>query len=309
MTGSAAMRSGARTLVMGVVNVTPDSFSDGGAFLAPDAAVAHGIRLVSEGADLLDVGGESTRPGAVRPSLDEELAGVVPVVAALAAAAPDTVISVDTMRAPVAEAAVAAGARIVNDVSGGLADPAMLPLVARLGVGYIAMHWRGHSADMQTRAVYGDVVAEVCRELAGRRDAALAAGIAPDRLVLDPGLGFAKLPEHNWALTAHLDEVIALGHPVLYAASRKGFLGKVGRLPSADPRPADARDVATAATSVLAAQAGVWAVRVHDVRGTRDALDVVEATRAAGTAPDQSQERLFFHPRFFLHGPKPGERG
>jgi len=245
----------------------------------------------------------------VRPSLDEELARVVPVVAALAAAAPDTVISVDTMRAPVAEAAVAAGARIVNDVSGGLADPAMLPLVARLGVGYIAMHWRGHSADMQTRAVYGDVVAEVCRELAGRRDAALAAGIAPDRLVLDPGLGFAKLPEHNWALTAHLDEVIALGHPVLYAASRKGFLGKVGRLPSADPRPADARDVATAATSVLAAQAGVWAVRVHDVRGTRDALDVVEATRAAGAAPDQSQERLFFHPRFFLHGPKPGERG
>lgn len=306
---SPVLPSAPRPLVMGVVNVTPDSFSDGGFFLEPDAAVAHGIRLVAEGADLLDVGGESTRPGAVRPSLDEELARVVPVVAALAAAVPDPVISVDTMRAPVAEAAVAAGARIVNDVSGGLADPEMLPLVARLGVGYIAMHWRGHSVDMQTRAVYTDVVTEVCRELAARRDAALAAGIAPERLILDPGLGFAKLPEHNWALTARLDEVIALGHPVLYAASRKGFLGKVGRPAGADPRPADGRDTATAATSVLAALAGAWAVRVHDVRGTRDALDVVAATWAAGAAPVGGQERLFFHPRFFLHGPRASGRG
>jgi len=194
------------------------------------------------------------------------------------------------------------------------------------------MHWRGHSADMQTRAVYAEVVPEVCRELATRRDAALAAGIAPERLILDPGLGFAKLPEHNWALIAHLDQVIALGHPVLFAASRKGFLGKVGRPVGADPRPADHRDVATAATSVLAALAGAWAVRVHDVRGTRDALDVVQASWAAtggrpstatpdGTpdgAPgvtadgtpegpadgttDTDRERLFFHPRFFLHG-------
>jgi len=317
VTGSAMTRPAAgpgegRTLVMGVVNVTPDSFSDGGRFLPTDAAVAHGLQLLAEGADLLDIGGESTRPGAHRPSLAEELARVVPVVAALATAAPDAVISVDTMRAPVAEAAVAAGARIVNDVSGGLADVEMLPLVARLGVGYIAMHWRGHSADMQSRAVYADVVPEVCRELASRRDAALAAGIAPERLILDPGLGFAKLPEHNWALIAHLDQVIGLGHPVLFAASRKGFIGKVGRPADADPRPADARDVATAATSVLAALAGAWAVRVHDVGGTRDALDVVEATWAArggrpsnatpqGTA-DTDRERLFFHPRFFLHG-------
>lgn len=332
MTGSVARPRGGRTLVMGVVNVTPDSFSDGGRFLPTDAAVAHGLHLLAEGADLLDIGGESTRPGAHRPSLDEELDRVVPVVAALATAAPDAVISVDTMRAAVAEAAVAAGARIVNDVSGGLADAQMLPLVARLGVGYIAMHWRGHSADMQTNAVYAEVVPEVCRELAIRRDAALAAGIAPERLILDPGLGFAKLPEHNWALIAHLDQVIALGHPVLFAASRKGFLGKVGRPVGADPRPADHRDVATAATSVLAALAGAWAVRVHDVRGTRDALDVVQASWAAtggrpstatpdGTpdgAPgvtadgtpegladgttDTDRERLFFHPRFFLHG-------
>lgn len=297
----------ARPVIMGVVNVTPDSFSDGGEWFDPDDAIENGLALWRQGAQILDVGGESTRPGAERPSVSEELRRVVPVVAALNEAG--CVVSVDTMRAGVAEAAIGAGAAYLNDVSGGLADPAMVPLAVESGLPFIAMHWRGHSADMQTRAVYGDVVAEVCRELAGRRDAALAAGIAPDRLVLDPGLGFAKLPEHNWALTAHLDEVIALGHPVLYAASRKGFLGKVGRLPSADPRPADARDVATAATSVLAAQAGVWAVRVHDVRGTRDALDVVEATRAAGAAPDQSQERLFFHPRFFLHGPKPGERG
>ena len=269
----------ARTLVMGVVNVTPDSFSDGGAWLEPAAAIAHGRALLRDGADLLDVGGESTRPGALRPNLDVELARTIPVVQALAAEG--ATVSVDTMRAEVAAAALDAGATIVNDVSGGLADSDMLGLVAARGVRYIAMHWRGHSADMQTRAVYADVVEDVCRELTDRRDAALAAGIGPDRLVLDPGLGFAKLPEHNWTLTAYLDRIVALGHPVLYAASRKGFLGRVGRPEEAPLRPVTERDIATAATSVLAAAAGAWAVRVHDVRGTRDALDVWEAAAAA----------------------------
>ncbi|MBK8468513.1 MAG: dihydropteroate synthase [Candidatus Phosphoribacter sp.] len=265
---------------MGVVNVTPDSFSDGGRWFEPEAAVEHGRALTTEGADLLDVGGESTRPGAVRPPVAEELRRVIPVVEALAASG--VRVSVDTMRAEVAERALAAGAVMVNDVSGGLADPEMLPLVAAHAVPFIAMHWRGHSADMQQRAAYGEVVADVCRELAHRRDAALIAGVAPQRLVLDPGLGFAKLAAHNWALTAHLAAVAALGQPLLYAASRKAFLGVVGRPDGAAPRGAAERDVATAATSVLAALAGVWAVRVHDVRSTRDALDVVEATRSAG---------------------------
>ncbi len=271
---------GTRTLVMGVVNVTPDSFSDGGAWFEPDAAVTHGRRLLADGADLLDVGGESTRPGAQRPSTDEELARVLPVVAELARSG--AVVSVDTMRAEVAAAAIDAGAALVNDVSGGLADPDMLALVAARGVPYIAMHWRGHSADMQRRAAYDDVVAEVCCELAQRRDAALAAGIEAERLVLDPGLGFAKLFEHNWVLLANLAALQGLGQRVLVGASRKAFLGRVGRPDGVEPRPALERDAATAATSVLAAQAGVWGVRVHDVRSTRDALDVLEAQQAAG---------------------------
>lgn len=270
---------GTRTLVMGVVNVTPDSFSDGGSWFEPIAAVTHGSGLLAAGADLLDVGGESTRPGAQRPPVAEELRRVIPVVEALTAAGAR--VSVDTMRAEVASRAVAVGAVLVNDVSGGLADPDMLPFVAQAQIPYIAMHWRGHSEGMQARAAYGDVVREVCRELADRRDAALDAGIAPERLVLDPGLGFAKLAAHNWALTAHLAAVCALGHPVLYAASRKAFLGAVGRTDGIPARPPQARDVATAATSVLAALAGVWAVRVHDVVSTRDALDVVEAATLA----------------------------
>ena len=281
-TRSGPFADGERTLVMGVVNVTPDSFSDGGAWFEADAAVAHGLALLADGADLLDIGGESTRPGAARPPVHEEARRVLPVVAGLAAAGAR--VSIDTMRASVAAQALDAGAAMVNDVSGGLSDPDMLRLVADRAVPYVAMHWRGHSADMQARAAYGDVVAEVCRELAARRDAALAAGVRPDLLVLDPGLGFAKLPAHNWALTAHLDAVAALGHPVLYASSRKAFLGRVGRSEGAGPaetRPVLERDVATAATSVLAAQAGVWAVRVHDVRGTRDALDVLTATEGA----------------------------
>mgnify|MGYP003378022251 FL=1 len=268
---------------MGVVNVTPDSFSDGGQWFEPDAAIAHGRALVADGADLLDVGGESTRPGAARPSLQEELRRVVPVVAELAGAG--VPVSVDTMRSEVAAAALDAGAALVNDVSGGLADPDMLPLVVARQVPYVLMHWRGHSLDMQDRAAYGDVVAEVCRELTARRDAALAAGIPADKLVVDPGLGFAKLAEHNWALLAHLGALTEVGLPVLLGASRKAFLGKVGRPDGAPPRPPAQRDHATAATSVIAAMARLWAVRVHDVRSTRDALDELEAIRAQGGQP------------------------
>ena len=246
---------------MGILNVTPDSFSD--AHLSD--AVEHGRRLIADGADLIDVGGESTRPGAERVPEAEELARVLPVVEALSG---DVVVSIDTTRASVATAAVAAGARMVNDVSGGLADPQMLPAVAAAGVPYVAMHWRGHSADMQTRAVYDDVVAEVCDELAARRNAALDAGV--QELVLDPGLGFAKTAEHNWALLQRLDALTALGRPLLIGASRKAFLGAL-----LDGRPPAERDDATTAVTVLAAQAGAWAVRVHDVAGSADAVRVV----------------------------------
>lgn len=267
-----------RPVVVGVVNVTPDSFSDGGEWFEPHAAITHGRVVVAHGADIVDVGGESTRPGAERPSIAEELRRVLPVVVALAA--DGVVVSVDTMRADVARAALDAGASIVNDVSGGLADPDMVPLVAEVGCPYVAMHWRGHSTDMQSRAVYADVVADVCRELAERRDVLLAGGVRPERLVLDPGLGFAKLSEHNWSLLAHLEAVLALGQPVLVGASRKAFLGRVAVADDAPPRPPADRDAATAATSVLAALAGVWGIRVHDVPPTRDALAVVAAMRA-----------------------------
>ena len=267
-----------RPLVMGVVNVTPDSFSDGGAWFTPEAAVAHGRQLLAEGADLVDVGGESTRPGAQRPSTAEELRRVLPVVEALSALAP---VSVDTMRAEVAAAALDVGAALVNDVSGGLADPDMAGLVAERAVPMVAMHWRGHSADMQDRARYDDVVADVRRELGERVEALVAAGIRPDDVLLDPGLGFAKLAHHNWELLRRLDEIASLGHRLVLGTSRKKFLGLVGRS-AATERPPLARDVATAATTVYAAQQGVWAVRVHDVAGTVDALDVADALRGAG---------------------------
>ncbi|WP_245634581.1 dihydropteroate synthase [Janibacter limosus] len=261
-------------VVMGVVNVTPDSFSDGGRWIETDSAIAHGRELVAEGATIVDVGGESTRPGAERPSEDEELRRVVPVVEALAA--DGIAVSIDTMRASVAGAALDAGAVIINDVSGGLADPSMPALVAASGAPFVVMHWRGHAHDMQTRAEYDDVVAEVCAEMMARVDVLLAAGAARDQLVLDPGIGFAKTAEHNWQLLADLERVVDLGHPVLLGTSRKGFLGSVGRA-EGDERPLDARAVVTAATSARAARAGVWCVRVHDVTATVDAIDVATA--------------------------------
>ena len=263
-----------RCLVMGVLNVTPDSFSDGGHWLEAPAAVRHGIEMVAQGADVVDVGGESTRPGATRIDVEVELGRVIPVVEGLVAAG--VVVSIDTMRASVARAAVEAGAAIVNDVSGGLSEPAILATVAELGVPYVAMHWRGHADRMQALAVYDDIVADVVTELSARAAAAVDAGIAPGSVVLDPGLGFAKEAEHNWALLHALDRLVALGHPVLVGASRKRFLGSLLAV-DGEPRPVDLRDDATDAVSALAAAAGVWCVRVHDVRGSRDAVEVAAA--------------------------------
>ncbi|QNP57693.1 dihydropteroate synthase [Tessaracoccus defluvii] len=252
---------------MGILNVTPDSFSDGGDFLRHDVAVAHALRMLADGAAIVDVGGESTRPGAERVAADEEAARVVPVIAAIAAAG--GTVSVDTMRAEVARRAVAAGARIVNDVSGGLADPDMVGVVAEAEADFVIMHWRAHSATMSDAAHYGDVVADVRDELLARRDAALAAGIRADRIILDPGLGFAKTWDHNWALLRNLDTFTGLGHRLLVGASRKAFLG--GLLGARAPRD---RDAATAAVTFWAAQHGAWAVRTHDIVGQADALAV-----------------------------------
>jgi dihydropteroate synthase len=265
-----------RPRLMGVVNVTPDSFSDGGRWAEPVTAIAHGRDLLADGADILDIGGESTRPGATRPLVEEELARVVPVIGALAAEG--AVVSVDTMRAEVAQAALAAGATLVNDVSGGLADPRILDVVADAGAPYVAMHWRAHSDHMGDFAVYdgpGGVVEAVRAELAARVDAMLAAGIAADRIVLDPGLGFAKRARHNWELLAGLDRIADLGHPVLVGASRKSFLGGLLAGPDGAPRPVEQREAANTAVTVHLARAGVWGIRVHDVRASHDALRVV----------------------------------
>jgi dihydropteroate synthase len=272
-----------RTAVMGVVNVTPDSFSDSGLHFDPNAAVAHGLRLVATGADLVDVGGESTRPGAQRVECAEELRRVVPVVTALTAEG--VLVSIDTMRAEVAAAALEAGATLVNDVSGGLADPALPRLVADAGVPYVVMHWRGHSADMQRLATYGDVVEEVCAELTQRVDAVVSAGVSADAVVIDPGLGFAKTAAHNWALLAHLDRLLDIGPPVLIGASRKSFLGAL-LANDAGPRDATDREDATAAITTFAAIAGVWGVRVHTARPSADAVRVVAATRSARAADE-----------------------
>lgn len=267
-----------RCAVMGVVNVTPDSFSDGGRWFDTTTAVKHGLDLVGEGADLVDVGGESTRPGASRVDESEELRRVIPVVRGLASEG--VTVSVDTMRARVAEQAIAAGAVLVNDVSGGQADPDMVPVVAAAGAPFVVMHWRGFSESMNSRAVYGDVVAEVTAELRARMDAVVAGGVAPERLVIDPGLGFAKDAAHDLALLARLDALHGLGRPLLVAASRKRFLGHVLAGEGAPP-PARERDAATAAVSALSARAGAWAVRVHEVRATADAVRVARAMEGA----------------------------
>ena len=269
-----------RCAVIGVLNVTPDSFSDGGRYLSLDDAMAHGMAMWDAGADLVDVGGESTRPGAARVDADTEIARVRPVIAGLARSG--VAVSVDTTRARVAEAALEAGARVVNDVSGGLADPAMARFVASADVPWILMHWRGHSANMDSLATYTDVVTDVRDELRARVDAAVAAGVEPSALVLDPGLGFAKRAEHNWELLARLDVLRGLGFPVLVGASRKRFLGTLLAAKDGTPRPPDGREEATAAISALIATAGAWGVRVHDV--TRS-LDAVEVASAMATAP------------------------
>jgi dihydropteroate synthase len=269
---------------MGVLNVTPDSFSDGGRFNSSRDAVEAALRMVDEGADIIDVGGESTRPGATRPTADEELSRVADVVAELAAHG--VVVSIDTMRSEVARAAIAAGARLVNDVSGGLADPQMLPAIAQAGVPCVLMHWRAHSAEMGLHAHYGDVVSEVIDALRERVVAAMDVGIAAESIAVDPGIGFAKTGEHNWSLLRGLEDFHALGHPVLIGTSRKRFLGELltGAEGLRDPA---GRDDATLATSVLAAAAGAWCVRVHSVEGTVDALKVV--TRWAQADGDQAR--------------------
>ncbi|WP_253669052.1 dihydropteroate synthase [Streptoalloteichus tenebrarius] len=264
-----------RCAVVGVLNVTPDSFSDGGRYLDRDDAVRHGVAMFRRGADLVDVGGESTRPGADRVAPAVEAARVVPVIRELVAEG--VPVSVDTMRAEVAEAALEAGATVVNDVSGGLADERMAPLVAEAGVPWVLMHWRGHSRRMNDLARYTDVVVEVRDELRARVDAALAAGVDPAALVLDPGLGFAKNAAHNWALLNRLDALLALGLPVLVGASRKRFLGALLADADGRPRPPDGRELATAVVSALSAAAGAWGVRVHDVDASLDAVAVAHA--------------------------------
>jgi dihydropteroate synthase len=259
---------------MGVLNVTPDSFSDGGAWLDPDAAIAHANELVREGADIIDVGGESTRPGAERVAPEEELRRIRPVVTALAT--DGVTVSIDTTRPDVASAALAAGAVLVNDVSGG-ADSRLLDVVAESDAAYVVMHSRGTSADMQSRAVYDDVVRDVCDELRRSVAAAVEAGVAESRIAIDPGLGFAKTSAHNLRLLARLRDLTSLGRPILVGASRKSFIGAV----LAD-RPVDDRDDATLALTAHAVACGAWAVRVHSVRPSADAVRMLAAVAEAG---------------------------
>ncbi|MFF0143766.1 dihydropteroate synthase [Amycolatopsis sulphurea] len=260
---------------MGVLNVTPDSFSDGGRYLDLDQALDHAREMWARGADLIDVGGESTRPGASRVDADVEAARILPVIRQLASEG--IALSADTTRATVAEAALAAGAKVINDVSGGLADPDMARVAAETGAPWVLMHWRGHSRDMTSLAEYTDVVAEVRDELLSRVDDAIAAGVEQSAIVLDPGLGFAKRPEHDWALLHQLDSLLSLGFPVLVGASRKRFLGRLLSGKDGHPRPPGGREVATAAVSTLAAAAGAWGVRVHEVGASLDAVAVAAA--------------------------------
>lgn len=267
------LRSLDRTLVMGVLNVTPDSFSDGGRFNDPKIATNHALQMVRDGADIIDIGGESTRPGSDRISVQEELDRVLPVVSALADSG--IAISIDTMRTEVARAAVEAGACMVNDVSGGKADPEMLGFVATLDTPYILMHWRGPSNVMNTLTDYKDVVVDVAAEISQQVDVAVMAGIARERIAIDPGIGFAKTVDQNWPILKHLDVLEELGLPILMGASRKKFLGE---LLGSDgvPRDSDERESATTAISTLMAARGLWAVRVHDVKSSSDAIAVVD---------------------------------
>jgi dihydropteroate synthase len=248
-------------LVMGILNVTPDSFADGGLFFDTQLAIARGLEMIDEGVDIIDIGGESTRPGAERVSPEEEQARVLPVIKALSQE--NTVISIDTMRAATAQLAVEAGATIVNDVSAGAADPEMFATVAALGCKYTLMHWRGHSKDMDSKAIYGDVVTEVIEEVTISLQKALAAGIARENIILDPGLGFAKNPEHNWEILNRIDELVAMGYPILIGHSRKRFLG------SGSPQE---REAATVALTQSLVGKGIWAVRVHGVKSNVAAL-------------------------------------
>ena len=262
-----------RTLVMGVLNVTPDSFSDGGRFDDTEIAISHALQMIEDGADIVDIGGESTRPGSDRISVQEELDRVLPVISVLANSG--VAISIDTMRAEVARAAIDAGACVVNDVSGGKSDPEMLSYVSTLTVPYILMHWRGPSNIMNTLTDYNDVVADVTSEISKQVDVAVAAGIARERIAIDPGIGFAKTVDQNWPILKHLEVLEGLGLPILMGASRKKFLGEL-LAKDGVARDSDERESATTAISTLMAARGLWAVRVHDVKPTRDAIAVVD---------------------------------
>ena len=248
-------------LVMGILNVTPDSFADGGLHFDTDLAITHGREMIEDGVDIIDIGGESTRPGADRVSAEEEQARVIPVIRELAKE--NVAISIDTMRASTAKLGVEAGATIVNDVSGGAADPEMFSTVAQLGCKYTLMHWRGHSKDMNSKAIYSDVVAEVIEEISIQLDKALAAGIKRENIILDPGIGFAKDAEHNWEILNRIDEFIELGYPILIGHSRKRFLG--------GDTPNDREDATVQVTQSLVGK-GIWAVRVHGVKANKEAI-------------------------------------
>jgi len=275
-----------RIAVVGVLNVTPDSFSDGGRYLDVAAAVAHGAAMHGAGADFVDVGGESTRPGAHRIDAEEECRRVLPVIGELVAAG--VPVSIDTYRAEVAAAALAAGASVINDVSGGLGDPRMASVAADAGCPWILMHWRGHSVDMQQLAHYDDVVREVVDELSARVDAALMAGVHASALIVDPGLGFAKTGAHNWALLNRLDAIIDIGFPVLVGSSRKSFLGSLLAAADGTPRPVGEREAATTALTAYTAQVGGWGVRVHDVQASVDAARAIAAIRAAARVGERA---------------------
>ena len=259
------------TLVMGILNVTPDSFADGGRYSTTELALKRADEMISEGVEIIDVGGESTKPGADRITQAEEVARVIPVIKELAKK--DTPISIDTTRASVAEQAIKLGISYVNDVSGGLADPEMYKLIAKHPkVQYIIMHWRAHSKTMQDYAIYKDVVKEVKEELEERIEDAIKAGVNPDQIIIDPGLGFAKLHEHNWELLRNIDRIALLGYPILIGASRKRFLGELTG--SSNP---DDREAASIAVTAMVAKQGVWGVRTHSVKPHRDAIATVNS--------------------------------